>query len=106
MESVVEVTPYAGAADTGSLSFQIEDLAHHARLPEKPPIPPRALLLKTVFEVRDHAQTERSRSSDLLPAADHLRVLSKVPGNEFEERQMRRTPGRLFEEEVRAECCF
>ena len=75
---IVEVAANAGRTETGSLSFEIQHLPHHPGFPEKIAIEPTPMLLDRFSKLRDHAEAEETISSNVLMAAQPLRLFSAV----------------------------
>src|SRR5688572_27688477 len=101
MERIVEIAPDSGTPKTGGFSLQIQHMAEHTGLPEKPSIPPRTLRTNAFFELCNHPEAECARSSNFLVATYTLGLRSEIAINKFEERQVLRTPGRAFKEKSR-----
>ena len=101
MERIVEIAPDSGAAKSGGFSLQIQYMAEYTSLPEKPSIPPRTFRPNALFELCNHPEAEYAGSSNFLVTTYTLGLRSEVSVNEFEKRQVLRTPGRSLKNKSR-----
>ena len=101
MERIVEIAPDSGAPKTGGFSLQVQYMAEHTGLPEKPSIPPCTLRTNALFELCNHPEAECARSRNFLVTTYTLGFRSEISGNKLEKRQVLWTSGRSFKEKFR-----